>query len=107
MDSHDVWSAVLSIGIFLIGLFMTRMMSLLDKLQSADTQLSKEIADMRSTYVPKSEFMAYCDRLEHRLEQYHSLQVESNKMLFMKLDVLSEKLGDKVSRAECAGKCQQ
>lgn len=101
MDVHDFWNAALTIGMFFIGFFLNRMTTVLDRLQDADTKLSNEIQKVRTEFVPKSEFIAYGDRLERRLEQYMSLQTETSKSLFQKLDIITERMSEKVSRAEC------
>lgn len=102
MDSHDLWNAALTIGVMFGGFMLNRVTAILDKLEKADVLLSKDISDMKATYVPKSEFIAYGDRLEKRLEQYQMMQTETARTIFGKLDIITERLSDKVSRAECA-----
>lgn len=80
---------------------LNRITAILDKLQDADNKLSSELHQLRADFVPKAEFIAYTDRLEKRLEAYHALQMESNKTLFAKLDLLADRMGEKISRAEC------
>ena len=101
MELHDLWNAILSVGILFGGYMLNRVTTILDKLQVADAALSRDIADMKIAFVPKNEFMSYGDRLEKRLESYQMLQMETSKTMFAKLDNISDRLADKVSRGEC------
>lgn len=96
-----LWNLILSV-VGGAALFMLNRVSVrLDTLAKQDTELAEKISDLKAEFVPKAEFVAYSDRLERRLEQYMNLQMESNKTIFAKLDLLSEKVGEKISRQEC------
>lgn len=101
MELADFWNAALTVGVMFGGFMLNRVTAILDKLQDADNKLATDLHEIRTSYVPKSEFYQHGQRLEMRLESYMALQMESNKTLFAKLDVITDRLSEKVSRAEC------
>lgn len=80
---------------------LNRVTTILDKLQDADRKLSDDLQAVRHDFVPKSEFYIHIERLEKRLESYMALHMETSKTLFAKLDVINDRLGEKISRTEC------
>lgn len=96
-----LWNLILTVG-GAVGMFMlNRVANTLDGLQKEDKALGEKISDLKNEFVSRPEFLTYSDRLEKRLEAYHALQMESNKTLFAKLDLLVERMGEKISRQEC------
>jgi hypothetical protein len=96
------WNAVLTIGVAIGVFFLNRVANTLDSLQKVDTALAKEISDLKTEYVPKAEYAKAYDKLEARLDAHSYQSAESNKLIHAKLDLITERLGNKMNRDECA-----
>ena len=111
-DVNFWWNVALSIGTGLGGFLGWRVVDSLDKLRASDVKLTesdaalaKEINGMTSKFVTRDEIDKLVDRLEKRFESQSFMISESNKTLFHKLDIITEKISEKVSRSELAGNC--
>lgn len=102
MDVYQIlWSGALTIGVAVATFMLNRVANTLDALQKTDKELSKEVSELKANSIMRSEVDRLMERLENRIENYHAMHVETSKIMFAKLDLINDKIGDKISRQEC------
>jgi hypothetical protein len=102
MDIYGIlWNGALTVGVAIMVFMMNRVATTLDTLQRTDKEMSKEVADMKANTMTRSEVDKLLERMEKRLDGYHSMHVETSKVIFAKLDMISDRIGSKIDRSEC------
>jgi hypothetical protein len=102
MDLYAVlWNAGLTIGVGFMTFMVNRVANTLDNLQKTDSDISKEVHKLKADTMTRIEVDRLMERMESRIESYHSMHVETSKVIFAKLDLIVDKVADKVSRDDC------
>lgn len=96
-----LWNGALTVGVAVMIFMMNRVANTLDSLQKTDKDLGKEVADMRSSTMTRAEVDRLLERVESRLEGYQAMHVETSKIMFAKLDLISDRVSGKIDRSEC------